>query len=136
MRRIILPFGILVFISSCQPKLPTEVQLTVDTINVLSNKLYVLDSIIDKTDPRHLSPEQVDNFLRITLSDYGVSKELASKNEALMEMIHNEPRLIDYDEVRNCGEKRYPIKDRFEIQEKINNAMQMSLDNHTGEAEK
>lgn len=135
MRRFPLGLGVVIFISSCQPKLPLEVKSRVDTINVLSNRLFLLDSIIDKTDPKNLQSNQVDSFVRITLDDYATYKILSSKNKELSEMIHNEPRLIDYEEVRSCGEKVYPLEDRFEIQEKANQAMEMSLDNHRGEAD-
>ena len=112
-----------------------EVKSRVDTINLLSNRLFVLDSIIDKTDPKNLPSNQVDSFVRITLDDYATYKILSSKNNELSEMIHNEPRLIDYEEVRSCGEKVYPLEDRFETQEKANQAMEMSLDNHSRETE-
>lgn len=135
MRRFFLGSGVLIFISSCQPKLSLEVKSRVDTINVLSNKLFVLDSIIDKTDPGILQSNQVDSFVRITLDDYATYKILSSKNKELSEMIQNEPQLMNYEEVRSCGQKVYPLEDRFEIQEKANQAMEMSLDYHSTEGE-
>lgn len=135
MRRFILGLGFLLFITSCQPKLPNDVQRTVDTINVLSNKLYILDSVIHNTEPTNLAVNELDSFVSITLKDYRINKQLISKNKELSDMMQNEPQLVDYDEVRNCGEKRYPIKDRIEIQEKAFQAMQISLDNRSREAE-